>query len=447
MTSERDVVVLGAGLCGLAAAASLGERAVVVERNRRPGGLVRTEQIGDYWFDHVIHLLHFADPVTQQRIVDLDGTHLEACPPEAFVEAGGGISRFPIQLHLGDLPEDVARRCVDDFAQAARRDDARVPGSYEEMLLRTFGRALCETFFFPYNRKMWKRPLESLAPTGFHWNIARPSLEEVLRGLRARDARAGAYNDNGWYPRPPAGAPLRGMEILPQRLAAKACDVRLGHEVVEIDPGLRTIRARAAGREHAIRWREACLSTIPLPAAIRFCVGAPEELVQACTRLRWNRVRSVALCLRGRRPRGTGHWRYFADEALCFTRLVFITEFDPLCAPPDGIALLAEITERAEDAPARADDLIARAWRDVRSTGILEPSASLLDARVLDADPAYVVFTPDAERVIARGRAFLSDQGITALGRYGRWEYSSMAQVLRDGFAFADALQGASVAA
>ena len=34
---------------------------------------------------------------------------------------------------------------------------------------------------------------------------------------------------------------------------------------------------------------------------------------------------------------------------------------------------------------------------------------------------------------------FLEDRDIIPLGRFGRWEYSSMAQHLREGFAWADA--------
>jgi hypothetical protein len=49
-------------------------------------------------------------------------------------------------------------------------------------------------------------------------------------------------------------------------------------------------------------------------------------------------------------------------------------------------------------------------------------------------DPAYVVFTVDNQPIIEQARDFLKNSGVTSLGRYGRWEYSSMAQVMRDGF-------------
>ncbi|MGI8921240.1 MAG: NAD(P)-binding protein [Solirubrobacteraceae bacterium] len=47
-TEDVDVLVLGAGLGGLAVAAELGEQAVVLEREERPGGIVKTESLGGF---------------------------------------------------------------------------------------------------------------------------------------------------------------------------------------------------------------------------------------------------------------------------------------------------------------------------------------------------------------------------------------------------------------
>ena len=70
---EVDYLILGAGLAGLAAADALGDRAIVLERNAEPGGLVHADCFDGYWFDRVLHLLYFADPKTEARIRRLLG--------------------------------------------------------------------------------------------------------------------------------------------------------------------------------------------------------------------------------------------------------------------------------------------------------------------------------------------------------------------------------------
>ena len=50
----------------------------------------------------------------------------------------------------------------------------------------------------------------------------------------------------------------------------------------------------------------------------------------------------------------------------------------------------------------------------------------------------YVVFERGTSAIVQAAHAALRDRNIEPLGRYGRWEYSSMGQVMRDGFAVGD---------
>jgi hypothetical protein len=49
-----------------------------------------------------------------------------------------------------------------------------------------------------------------------------------------------------------------------------------------------------------------------------------------------------------------------------------------------------------------------------------------------------VVFEIGVQDLAAEALAYLRTVDVEPLGRYGRWEYSSMAQVMRDGFAVGD---------
>ena len=444
MTSDRATyVVIGGGPAGLAAGWELGEHAIVLEGDARPGGLVRTERRGDYWFDRVLHLLYFADTETETRIRALLGDDLAACPPEAWVETAAGTARFPIQAHLGGLATDIVAACLDELAARAFGPAGEPPRTFEDLLLASFGPTLCETFFFPYNRKVWKRPLASLAPSGFQWNITRPDFAEVVRGALG-DRSHRAYNARGFYPRPAHGAPVRGMEVLSQRLAGRVRDLRLEHRVTAIDLDERCVHVETAAGPRSIRYERGVVATLPLPAAIAMCPQAPERLRRRCASLACNRVLTVAIAIAGPRPVGRGHWRYYADERVCFTRLVYLHELDPGTAPDTGWGLLAELTEPAEAPRASDDAVIRRTIADVYAVDALGQGTEIVDAHVIACEPAYVVFDLEARATIADARAFLETHDISTLGRYGRWEYSSMAQVMRDGFALARSLLGGS---
>jgi len=438
MPRDAEVVILGAGVTGLAAACALKDRAIVLERDSRPGGLVRTERVGEYWFDRVLHLLYFQDRDTEQRIRSLMGDTLAPCAPRAWCETSAGTTLFPFQMHLGGLDPASRDRCVHDLIDVSK-GLARLPTNFEEHLLGTFGQAMCEIFLFPYNRKMWKRPLRNLAPSGFTWNITPPKLDEVLRGAFETKTDFQAYNSAGWYPRPPSGSALRGMELLSASLASQAADLRTGCSVESVDLIQRKVVVRRAGRPERMPYGDALLSTLPLPTLVNMCRGFPLGLQRACDRLPRNRVLSVAMSIQGPRPEKPGHWRYYADESLLFTRLVFLHEFDPELAPPEGWPLLIEITEPAEWPLTEKAALFARIRADLRRAKALPEGSKILDERLMSVDPAYVVFNAQSQKIVEVAHRILSSHGVTSLGRYGRWEYSSMSSCMRDGFTWADA--------
>lgn len=180
---------------------------------------MKTERFGDYWFDRVSHILYFPDDEVESELRGRLGDALAPCPPSAWVATDGGVARFPLQHHLGHLRPDVRKRCLRDFP----RTGATVPAAdYRESLLQCFGAALCDVFLLPYNRKMWRRPLDRLSPSSFQWNIARPDYAEVRRGAVRPDRPFRSYGAAGWNPRHPPKRPSAAWRPF-RRLSRRTC--------------------------------------------------------------------------------------------------------------------------------------------------------------------------------------------------------------------------------
>jgi hypothetical protein len=156
--------------------------------------------------------------------------------------------------------------------------------------------------------------------------------------------------------------------------------------------------------------------------------------------LQHNRVISASVSGRGPRLKRTGHWRYYSDPELIFHRISFPHEFDPLMAPEDGWGLLAEISEPAEAPLSDPKSVVSRILVDLRRARAYAEGSEIIDVKLRVIDPAYVVFTADTDRIVSEARVFLEEHDIYVVGRYGRWEYSSMAQVMRDGWQWSESL-------
>lgn len=425
-------LVVGAGLAGLSSGIALGSDAVVLEREHRAGGLVRSKCVDGFWFDWVIHLLHVQEARTESLLLGLPDHHLERCPPEAWVETSAGVARFPIQAHLATLEPKTVERCIESLKHEASRASS-APRHYEDVLEQAFGKELCKLFFTPYNRKMWRRPLNEITADPSLWNLHRPSIDAVIRGADPTSSITPAYNSRAFYPRPPIGFPVRGMEVISAGMAAEVHDLRLQHEVVAIHPEDQTLSVSTPNGTQRMGWEKNLVNTMPLPRTIACCDNVPIDLRAACKSMVHNLVVSVGLNIRGQRP-DVGHWRYYADPELPFTRLVFLHEFDPHMAPADGWPLLVEVPLRAEEGFSEAQ-VIEDVITGVRRCGVLPAGSEIEAAHVLVADPAYVCFSEESLAATEAALTFLRGWGIEPLGRYGRWQYLSMAQVIESGLA------------
>lgn len=442
ISQKNNTIILGAGITALAAAATLGNNATVFEKQDRPGGLVRSYCFdGGYWFDHVLHIFHCNKPELLKRIQSMLELELKECPPVAWIETSQGTVRYPFQLNIGGLTTSAKIKCVKDFSAVYfNKTKGSTTSTYKDFLKNTFGESMCELFYYPYNEKLWKYSLDKISTNGQLWNLHQPSLDEILEGAFEPNKFRETYNTNAFYPRPPQDSKLRGMEVLTNGLARNVPNLNLNCEVIHIDPKKQSILTKKNGIITEHNYTDNCFSTIPLPALIKICSGVPDNLLNDMRRLKWNKVLSVGLSISGPRPNNPGHWRYYTDPSIPFSRLIFMTEFDRYNAPQNGWSLLVEITLPANDIQIDHTQIEKEIIRCLEKLELLNNEHQVIGIHSWMADPAYVIFTPETETIINYALEYMEKRKITSSGRYGKWEYSSMSNNIEDGFNYADKL-------
>jgi protoporphyrinogen oxidase len=412
---KSEVVIIGAGVTGLAA--GMNNDSVILEKENRVGGVVKTHKFGDYWFDNTVHFLLIRDKV--KRIEPLLHDILDFSILEVWVETKEGRVRYPFQLNIGGLNEESQDKCLFDFMNKPTGE----PENYEQFLINTFGEGMCDIFFFPYNNKSWKFPLNEMTASGQVWNIHKPTSREILDGINNPNITRGNFNTQGYYPVMPKEADQRGMEILPIKMAEK-CNVRLNTLVTRIE------KDRVTANGDWVYY-DNLFSTIPLPALMNMC-DIPNSLKKDVAKLKWNKMLSIGISIEGDSP-DRGHYCYYADPKIPFNKLTYMHKFDKYSAPSEGYGILLEVKDDGDKGQIIADSIESLKYLD-----ILNDKNKMVDLNVWYVDPAYVVFTKDTPGIIDDCKEFLYKHNITTSGRYGKWEYSSMAENINDGFNYAD---------
>lgn len=438
MIHSVDYVVIGAGLAGLAFTRELeSDSVVILERDARPGGLLKSLNINGFWFDSVVHLLYFHNSKIKGRFLELLSEDFIPLPQRANVVTEQGETLFPFQFNLGGLPVEEALNCAVDFVTQLTPQEAS-PTNFADWLLRSFGKRMCEIFFYPYNQKVWKRDLADLATRDFVWTIQEATTRSVLAGLIA-DQEHASYNAKSIYPVPPPDSKLRGMEILVDLIAKPLGNkIRLREEVTRIDSVARTVTVNKGDDTHTYHYRKGCISTLPLPMILRKMGHGNTDP----DRLTANGVVYAMVMLRGKRWQTDMLSTYYSAPDLVFNRIIYMQNFDPYSAPPGFWSIMVEVTYRTEEGAGDLEQLRQQIEKDLIVTGIVEQANDFVDVHLEIHPYGYVVFDTNTDDLVRAATADLAGQDIHLLGRYGKWQYINITQGYEEAMDLAHAFNG-----
>jgi len=438
------IVILGAGLAGLSTAYHLkkaGCRAwAVYEREERPGGLCRSESLDGFTFDYTGHFLHLRTPEMARLADRLLGRELARVARSSWIFSQGVFTRYPFQTNTCGLPVETVKEILLGYIQARyeRVDVPREPAepcglaeprrSFERWVYETFGPGIARHFMIPYNDKLWGVHPRFLTTEWMGRYVPPAPIEQVIEGALSDQTSSVGYNAFFRYPR------RGGIETLVRALAARVGPIHVGAEAVAIDPRRRRVSFADGSRADY----EALVTTLPLPELVARLERAPQGIRAAGARLRWSSLFAVYLGLRCDRTEGR-QWVYVPERRYNFYRVGCFSNAARSMAPRGQSALWAEVSFNA----ARPLDRAAarrQALEGLKEAGFLGSRRDIAVEWLQEIPYAYVTYDAEHRRATRAILRYLERHGIHSIGRYGRWEYSSMEDALLQGRAIAERL-------
>jgi len=431
-------LIIGAGLAGLSTAyhlASLPYR--LYEREQEVGGLCRSYQKDGFTFDYTGHLLHFRQAEIKALIERLLAGKLAKHARKSYIYSHRTYTEYPFQVNTFGLPPEVVRDCLMGFvATLTQPSSASVEKgrSFKQWILDNLGEGIARHFMVPFNEKLWQVSLDELTSDWVSWLVPKPELKDVVNGALGIKDKAFGYNPSFLYPA------ADGIKVLPESFLSGIDAVHKGVELIEVDSKRRRaqFRNRTTGRCHD-EYYESLVSTIPIPELVRRCPEFPDHLKEAAEGLRWVSVYNVNLAV-GRAQVSDKHWLYFPEPEYPFYRVGFPMNFTPALGRDGCSSMYVEMSHRPEERRSE-QDLVESARRGMERAGILRPDDELVVSDVKDLHYAYVYFDRHRARVIPAILSELERRGIYSIGRYGRWEHTSMEDAIAQGKQLAERLR------
>jgi protoporphyrinogen oxidase len=424
-----SVVILGAGVTGLAAGMASG--APVFEAAATPGGICSSYYVrpgaherlperprdGEAYRFEIGggHWIFGGDPLVLAFIARLTPVRSYARRSSVHFPEEGLAVPYPLQNHLHALGKDLVARALAEMARPYRGGR-----TMREWLEESFGPTLCARFFYPFHALYTAGLYERIAPQDAYKSPV--NLQLAIRGAVAETPPAVGYNVEFVYPE-------QGLDTLARRLAADA-RVSYGKRAVRID-----LHGRAVHFEDGTSvGYETLLSTLPLNRTLEIAGLRVEPEPDPFTSV-------LVLNVGGRRgPRcPDDHWIYVPTSRAGFHRVGFYDAVDSHFLPAsnrrtrDRVSMYVERAYLGGQRPSAAETqrYVDDAVRELQDWGFLD-AVEVADPTWIDV--AYTWSWPGSAWVRLGMRA-LEQHRIFSAGRYGRWTFQGIAESLREGFA------------
>jgi protoporphyrinogen oxidase len=426
------IAVLGAGPAGLTSAWTLaqrGYRGTVLEADGTVGGIAKTVEFQGYRFDLGGHRFYTKLEPVRRLWEQMLGPELLTRPRLSRIYYRNRFFNYPLRA------EDVVRRlglvesarCALSFFYWRRRLRHIQPQTFEEWVVRRFGRRLYDIFFSSYTEKVWGIPGSEIRSEWAAQRIKEFSFWEAVLGiLGLRRGHATTLIEEFLYPRL---GPGQMWETFREAVEEAGVGVLLNHRCV----GLRhaggrvesvLVQADGTESEHDV---DAVLSSISLRELIESLdPPAPPDVRAAAARLRYRNLCLVALMTREADP-FPDNWIYIHDPRTRAGRVQNFGAWSRDMVREGTTCLGVEyFCNEGDDVWQMSDsDAVRLATSDLTSIGILDPSKVFNGVKVR-VPKAYPMYDARYREAVATIRGYLEHfENLKTFGRNGLHRYNN----------------------
>ena len=410
-----QIAVLGTGMSAFGAAHRLsGEhtKTVLYDKNAYFGGhTISLKYKEGFTFDIGPHVSFTSDGRIQDIFAESVGGEYDTHDYRFNNYWQGHWLGHPAQTNLYGLPPEVIVKVIADFVAAdAGKRDIR---NYQDWLEAAYGKSFADWFPGRYTFKYHTTPAANLTTDWMGPRMYRPKLEELLLGALSRETPNVHYIQKFRYPR-------RGGFEAYLRTWAGRYELKLGHEVVCIDPATRTLSFRNG--THA-RY-DAVISSIPLPEVVKLVKGVPDDVLAAAAQLACSSCVLVNIGV-AREDLADVHISYFYDLDVVFPRISFPRLMSKSNVPAGCSSVQVEVYFSPKYRPfsGEAHDYIEPVIHDLRRCGVFRDDERIVMKDAVFVPYANIIFDHDRVSALRTVHGFLDDIRIRPCGRYGEWAY------------------------
>ena len=426
-----DETILGAGWAGLLYAQKDLKKGVgkisLIEADRKDdcGGLLKSRIIDGFTFDvGGPHLLFSKDKSILSEIVKLLGENYSLRVRNNFVYYDNQFIPYPFENGIYKLSPErrvkFVRGIVERMIYMAKNKDWK-PETFLDWITGFFGDYMADEYLIPYNKKIWKRPLEKMA---VDWvftpgRLPFPDLEAMIKS--AAGIPNIGYEEQAHFYYPKRGGIQSLYNSLLDKVINDGAEIVYNERVTNIDrlwDGNFSINGKIEARN--------LVNTIPLPE-ILILLDRHGENENLASKFDYNSVVIVGVALNSKTPEQTAI--YIPDSNVIFHRYTWMSSLTPPL-DPNKSNLIAEITVPKGET-IDSNRIALETIKNLADIGVIEDENDVIFTKTWVNKYGYPIYTLDHNYVRDEAMHILKENDIISVGRWGSWHYWNTDMVYR----------------
>ncbi len=434
--SAKKVIILGAGPAGLAAGFELCQNnieVVIIEKENKVGGMSRTEEFNGNRFDLAPHRFFTKNKEIKDLWRKMLGVDFVEVSRLTRIYYKKRFFYYPLKFFnaLKNLGFFESIKIVLSFSlirfKRIFKDLDEV--SFEDWVVKRFGRRLFDIFFKSYTEKLWGIDTKDLSAEWAAQRIKSLSLSKALKNLffRSRN-KVKSLIDKFYYPKFGAGMMYEKMADFIKENGGK---IILESEVISlktVDHQIISVMIKGEKGEEMING-DYFISTLPINKLIKIMEPAPPAFVlKAADDLKFRSLVYVAIQIE-KENLFPDNWLYIQDPEVMMTRLTNFRNWSKELIHKDNQTVLGleyacwegDIFWKKKDG-----ELLELAKKDLMLIGLVS-ERDIKDGRVFrmaDAYPSYAFeHNKNLPIIVGYLKSFVNLQTV---GRGGMFRYNNM---------------------
>ena len=393
-----QAAILGAGIAGLSSGwmlRQMGIDFIILEKQSYIGGLARSFQWNGFDCDFAAHRLFTSEEDILQRL-------LELVPMVRHIRR----SRIYLAKHWMRDPLDLielgtnlsTKICLEILWSYLTRPRNIMDDSFENYVIRRYGKSLYNLFFQPYTEKLFGVQGNDIS---VYWAREKVRLTNPFDNLQENTKTKSQYF---FYPIE------GGYGSIVNRLYQQVQDyVKLETEVLGFEQQDRKLTEVIYRQNNTVNHLpiDFVISTLPFTTTGRM-LGYDFQL-------KFQKVKAVYLLIN--QPLVSDlHWIYFFDSDLSINRLVEFKNMSSVNTPSETTVLCAEVTRHL-------DNVIDQVIDDLVNVGLIN-RADILDSKIVQENFSYPVYDKVYDRTINKSQETLKKfKNLFLVGRAAEYRH------------------------